>query len=155
MDWYLAVKTAHIVSASVLFGTGMGIAFFMWRSRAAESLQERLFAARYTVAADYIFTLPAVIVQPLTGFWLIHAGGFDPGEFWLVATYALFALSGICWLPVVWIQIQLKTMTAASLEHGTALPDRHHRLFRIWFLLGIPAFAAVIAMFGLMVVKPA
>ena len=70
----------------------MGIAFFMWRSRAAESLQERLFAARYTVAADYIFTLPAVIVQPLTGFWLIHAGGFDPGEFWLVATYALFAL---------------------------------------------------------------
>ena len=154
MDWYLVVKTAHILSASVLFGTGMGIAFFMWRSRASENPHTRVFATRYTVVADYVFTLPAVIVQPLTGIWLIHAGGFDPGEFWLITTYALFAVSGICWLPVVWIQIQLKNMAVASLESGIPLPDRYQRLFRIWFLLGIPAFSAVIAMFALMVAKP-
>ena len=29
-DTYLFWKTAHILSATILFGTGIGIAFFCW-----------------------------------------------------------------------------------------------------------------------------
>jgi uncharacterized membrane protein len=154
MDWHLIVKTVHIVSAAVLFGTGMGIAFFMWRSGTAGNAAERFFAARQTVLADYVFTLPAVIVQPLSGIWLIRSGGFDATEYWLAATYILYAMAGACWVPVVWIQIRLKALAAEAARSGTPLPDRYHRLFRIWFLLGWPAFGAVLTIFFLMVVKP-
>jgi uncharacterized membrane protein len=35
-----------------------------------------------------------------------------------------------------------------------ALPAWFHAWFRRWFALGVPAFAAVIAIYGLMIVKP-
>ena len=154
MEWYPLVTTIHIVSAAVLFGTGEGIAFFMWRSGTAAHAAERSFAARQTVLADYVFTLPAVVVQPLSGVWLIRSGGFDATDFRRAATYVLYALAGACWVPVVWIQIQLKALAAESAGNGTPLPDRYHRLFRIWFMLGWPAFGAILAIFFLMVVKP-
>jgi uncharacterized membrane protein len=154
MDWYFVAKTLHILSAAILFGTGAGIAFFMWQSRHAANPHERHFASRQTVLADFLFTLPAVIVQPLTGIWLIQLGGHDPAAPWLVGTYALYALAGACWLPVVGIQIRLKTMAGESVLHRAPLPDRYHHLFRIWFLLGWPAFISVIVIFWLMVAKP-
>lgn len=154
MDPYLAVKTLHILSSTVLFGTGIGIAFFMFRSAFTDDMGAKSYAARQTVLADYIFTLPAVIIQPLSGAWLVWQGGFHGTEGWLVATYALYALAGLCWLPVVWIQIRLKALVAHSQESGTPLPVAYRRLFRIWFLLGWPAFGALITVFYLMVAKP-
>lgn len=154
MDAYLIVKTLHIISATILFGTGLGIAFFMLRSHFTGNLHEKLFAARNTVLADTLFTLPAVIVQPLTGLWLVWHGGFGWMDLWLSATYALYIIAGLCWLPVVWIQIQLKNMLVESVAKGTPLPPRYHRLFKIWFLLGWPAFAGLVVVFFLMVAKP-
>lgn len=154
MDIYLIIKTLHIVSSTVLFGTGMGIAFFMACSYFAENIHQKLFAARITVLADYIFTAPAVIIQPLTGFWLVYHGGYEVFELWLVWTYLLYLLAGLCWLPVVWIQIVLKKMISVSLDQKTELPPRFHRLFRIWFLMGWPAFGGLVAIFFLMVFKP-
>lgn len=155
MDLYFFVKTLHILSATVLFGTGVGIAFFMLRSYFTDNIHEKFYAARNTVYADYIFTLPAVVLQPLTGFALILMGGYDWRDLWLSLTYAIYLLAGLCWLPVVWIQIQLKTMVADSIKHGTSLPARYHQLFKIWFLLGWPAFIGLVAVFFLMVAKPA
>ena len=154
MDWYSIIKTLHIISSTVLFGTGLGIAFFMLRSHFTDNLQEKFFAARNTVLADYLFTAPSIIIQPLSGAWLIWKGGFDPAALWLMWTYGIYTLAGLCWLPVVWIQIQLKQMVRAALDSGTSLPDRYHRLFRIWFILGWPAFLGLVAIFFLMVVKP-
>ncbi len=154
MDLYLIVKTLHIISSTILFGTGIGIAFFMFRSHFTDSLPEKLYAARNTVLADYLFTFPAVIVQPLTGMWLIWSVGYGWNELWLVSTYVIYAIAGACWLPVVWIQIQLKTMLAECVSNGTELPERYHKLFKIWFLLGWPAFAGLVIVFFLMVFKP-
>lgn len=154
MDWYLIVKVIHIISSTVLFGTGMGIAFFMLCSHFTDNLDQKFFAARFTVFADYIFTLPAVIIQPLSGVWLVHQGGYEYFEWWLTATYVLYVVAGFCWLPVVWIQIQLRQMLAHATGQSTALPARYHRLFRIWFWLGFPAFGAIITIFILMVFKP-
>ena len=152
--WYFALKFIHIVSSAVLFGTGLGIAFFMFRSRFTGSLQEKFFAIRTTVLADYLFTAPAAVLQPATGAWLIWEGGFRWDDGWLIATYVLYAIAGLCWLPVVAIQIRLKQIVAACLPAGKPLPDEYHRLFRVWFVLGWPAFLALAAVFFLMVVKP-
>jgi len=154
MDFYLTIKTLHILSATILFGTGLGIAFFMVRSYFTDNIQERFYASRNTVLADYLFTLPAVIIQPLTGIWLVTQGGFGAMDLWLSLTYGLYLVAGACWIPVVWIQIQLKKMLAHSVSSGEALPERYHKLFKLWFLLGWPAFTGLIIIFFLMVFKP-
>lgn len=154
MDTYFIIKTLHIIGSTILFGTGIGIAFFMYASKYTQNLHEKYFAARMTVLADYIFTTPAVILQPATGIWLIVNGGYGAHDLWLSATYGLYVLAGICWLPVVWIQIQLRKMLRDAVQHNTALPARYHKLFRIWFYLGWPAFISLIIIFFLMVVKP-
>lgn len=101
MDVYVIIKTMHIISAAVLFGTGLGIAFFFFFANRDTDLATRFFAARMTVLADFLFTLPAVILQPLTGFWLIYHAGYGWSETWLVATYIIYIIAGLCWLPVV------------------------------------------------------
>lgn len=152
-DAYLLVKTLHILSATVLFGTGLGTAFFFWSSRAADDAAQ-LFAARITVRADFLFTLPAVVIQPLTGFWLIALAGFDWSDGWLVASYGLYLLAGLCWLPVVWLQIRIKRMLEAKVSGGSFDAERFRRLRRAWFLLGWPAFGGLVVVFFLMVAKP-
>lgn len=154
MDTYFFVKTLHILSSTILFGTGIGIAFFMFRSFFTNDLHEKLYAARSTVVADYLFTFPAAIVQPITGLWLVWIVGYDWTALWLLITYIIYIIAGICWLPVVWIQIQLKWMLEHSVETNTDLPARYHKLFKIWFALGWPAFVGLVAAFFLMVVKP-
>ena len=154
MDIYFIIKTLHILSATILFGTGIGIAFFMFMSHFTNDIHEKSFATKTTVIADYIFTTPAVILQPLTGMWLISHGGYDPGATWLMWTYGLYILAGICWLPVVWIQIRLKNLIIASIDTNTALPASYHHLFKIWFFLGWPALISLIAILFLMVTKP-
>ena len=111
MTTYLIIKALHILSSAILFGTGIGIAFFMFRSHFTADIGEKYYAARNTVVADYVFTLPAVLLQPLTGAWLVWQGGFDWLDKWLFITYAIYLVAGVCWLPVVWIQIKLKEIT--------------------------------------------
>jgi len=154
MDLYFTIKVLHIISSAILFGTGMGIAFFMLMSCFTDDLREKFFAARMTVMADYLFTAPAVILQPVSGIWLIIHGGYDPTTSWLIWTYGLYALAGACWLPVVWIQIQLKKLTQIAVETKSPLPKVYYRLFKIWFFLGWPAFISLVAIFFLMVLKP-
>jgi uncharacterized membrane protein len=143
----------HILSATVLFGTGLGIAFFFWAAARSDD-RARLFAARTTVRADFIFTLPAVILQPITGALLIAKPGFDPREPWLLASLALYALAGLCWLPVVWLQIRMKRMLEAKVAGAEFDSAAFERLRKAWFLLGWPAFLALIVIFWLMVTKP-
>lgn len=155
MDLYIIFKTIHILSAAILFGAGIGIAFFMFRSWGTNNTQEKFFAARNTVLADYLFTFPAAVIQPASGVALVYMAGFDWASLWLTATYIIYIIAALCWLPVVWIQIQLKNMCKSASESGTELPQNYHTLFKIWFLLGWPAFLGLIVIFYLMVAKPA
>src|SRR5688500_14757674 len=154
MDTYLLLKVVHILSATVLFGTGLGIAFFFLMGLRSGDPAGAYVAARTTVVADMLFTLTAGIVQPLSGFWLIRLAGYDPLAPWLVWTYALYLLALACWLPVVWLQLRLRDMLAAKVR-GEAIDEaRFRRLFRWWFALGWPAFVALVTVFWLMVAKP-
>ena len=109
---------------------------------------------RNVVLADWLFTAPAVVVQPLTGVWMAHQAGYPMTTGWLAAALALYVLVGACWLPVVWLQVRMHRLAASAEQDGTALPPAYFRYARIWFLLGWPAFLGVIAIFYLMVLKP-
>ena len=154
MDLYVLVKSLHIISSTILFGTGIGIAFFMFRSTHTDNLNQKLYALNNTVLADTFFTFPAVIIQPLSGIALIHIAGYNWSDFWLKATYIIYIIAGLCWLPVIWIQIQLKDICTHALVKGSELSDKYYRLFKIWFLLGWPAFFGLLIVFYLMVAKP-
>ena len=152
---YALLKFVHIVSSTLLFGTGLGTAFFMWSTHRSRDVAAIASAARITVRADWLFTTPAVIVQPLSGVWLMQRAGFPPTSSWLVAGIALYLVAGACWLPVVALQLRVRNLAAAALRDGAPLPPAYFRCMRWWFALGWPAFAAVMATFWLMVAKPA
>lgn len=154
IDPYLLAKWAHILSSTVLFGTGIGTAFQMvWaiRTRRVETVHS---VASGVVVADWIFTTPAGLLQPLSGIWLVYLLGFSLFEPWLIVTYVLYVVAFACWLPVVFLQIRIRDLAKEALEHGTALPERIFTAFRVWFILGWPAFSALIVVYWLMVAKP-
>ena len=154
MDWYFLVKTLHIISATIVFGTGIGIANFMFFGARSRVPAERVFAARMTVKADFLFTLPSVIIQPASGAWLIWQGGFLWNDYWLTVTYGLYLLAAICWIPVVLIQIRMKGLLEQQSRGETFDAVAYAKLFRLWFALGWPAFGGLIIIFWLMVTKP-
>ncbi len=155
MDAFAWVKTAHILSATLLFGTGLGTAFFMWMSYRAGDVGAIAVTARHVVLADLLFTTPAVIIQPLTGAWMIERWQMPWSTPWVAAALALYVLTGLCWLPVVWIQWRAAQLARAAWRNHVPLPAAFHRLMGWWFALGWPAFFATAAIFGLMVFKPA
>jgi uncharacterized membrane protein len=154
MDPELILRWLHIIGACVLLGTGAGIAFFMMMAHRTGDAALIAGTARIVVVADKVFTATAAIAQPLTGWLLARQTGWDLTEGWLVASLALYVLTGACWLPVVRIQIVLRDLAAEAARNGTALPPRYRRLYRLWFTLGIPAFAAVLAILWLMIARP-
>jgi len=152
---YLAVKFLHLIGAAILFGTGLGIAFFLFRAERKEQPAAVAATLRTVVVADYVFTATAAIAQPLTGLVLVHLGGYALGETWIWASLALYGLIGACWLPVVALQIRMRDLAEAAVAASDTLPSAYRRLSRLWFWLGWPAFLAVIAIFWLMIAKPA
>jgi uncharacterized membrane protein len=151
---YLALKLVHILGSAVLFGTGLGIAFFMFMAHRTGDAAAIAHTARIVVVADALFTATAVVVQPLTGWAMAALVGFSTFHWWIKATLVLYVFVGLCWLPVVWIQLKLRDLAAAAARDGTALPARYHAYFKIWFWLGWPAFIGVLAIFILMIWKP-
>ena len=154
MSLYVALKIVHILSGAVLFGTGAGIAFFMLRANATRDAKTVADVGRIVVLADFVFTASAVVVQPISGLGLIHLQGWSLTSPWLLAAYGLYVLIGVCWLPVVWIQLRLRDLARAAAGTGAPLPARYHQLYRWWFALGWPAFAAIVVIAALMIVRP-
>lgn len=153
-DPYLWIKWAHILSATLIFGTGLGTAFHMLATHLRGDVRAVAAMTKNTVLADWLFTSPAAIVQPVTGFLLVGWAGYDLLESWLVVTYAIYAIAGGCWLKVVQLQLRMRNLARAASEHGESLPPAYHRAFRLWFILGWPAFLGMVSVFALMVMKP-
>jgi uncharacterized membrane protein len=151
---YLILKWIHIVSSTILFGTGIGSAFYMFMANRRKDVASIYFATRHVVIADWAFTTPAVIVQLLTGIGLVHILGYEFTDTWIFWGLALYAFAGACWLPVVWMQIKMRDMSKHALETGTELPARYWQMDRWWIILGSLAFPAIVVVFWLMVAKP-
>jgi uncharacterized membrane protein len=154
MTLFLLLKTAHIIGATVLFGTGAGIAFFMLMAHRTGDARIIAHTAGIVVLADTLFTATAVVAQPLTGAALAHMAGYPLFHGWIALSLALYVLVGAFWLPVVWMQLRMRDLARAAADAGALLPEAYHRLWRLWFAFGFPAFAAVVAILWLMVAKP-
>lgn len=154
MDWVHLLRWMHIVGATVLLGTGAGIAFFMVMAHRTRDARLIAHTASIVVLADWVFTASAVIAQPVTGILLALEMGWRLSEGWVLAALALYVFVGVFWLPVVWIQHTLRDIARQAVAEGAQLPDRYFRLYRIWFACGFPAFFAVLAILWLMVSRP-
>ena len=155
MEYYALARWLHVIGACVLLGTGSGIAFFMVMAHRTRSAALVAHVAGTVVVADFVFTATAVVAQPLTGWWLAEMTGRPLETPWIAASLALYVLTGVFWLPVVFIQKRLRDLARAAAAAGADLPRAYHRLYRIWFASGVPAFAAVLAIVWLMLAKPA
>lgn len=155
MTLYLLLKTLHILSSTLLFGTGLGSAYYAWRAWKSAQVATIATTFRHLVSADWLFTTPTAVIQPLSGLAMVHLAGWPLSQSWLLVTLILYGLAGLCWLPVVWLQIRVRDLAVQAERDGTPLPASAGRYMAWWFALGWPAFAAFVAIFFLMVVKPA
>jgi uncharacterized membrane protein len=152
--FYFLLKYLHLIGAAVLLGTGAGIAFFMLMAHLTKKTEVIAAVARIVVVADFLFTATAVVLQPVTGILLAREAGHSLTDGWIVLSVALYLFVGAFWLPVVWMQMKMRDLAQAAATVGAPLPDRYHRLFWTWFAFGFPAFAAVLAIFWLMMTRP-
>ena len=155
MSTYLLLKWIHILSSVTLVGVGFGSAFYLYfinRTRNVTAIAE---VSRLVVKADYWFTAPAAVIQPASGFALATMAGYPLSQTWLLATYMLFILAGMGWLPVVWLQIKMAKMAKVAADSDAELPQCYWRYAIIWERLGMLAFPSMLIVYGLMVFKPA
>jgi uncharacterized membrane protein len=154
MEWVHVLRWGHIIGACVLLGTGAGIAFFMVMAQRVKDARVIAHVAGTVVLADWLFTASAVVLQPITGALLAVEIGWRLTEGWIVLSLALYVFVGMLWLPVVWIQHRLRDLARTAAAAGEDLPGEYHGLYRIWFVAGFPAFAAVVVILWLMVTRP-
>jgi uncharacterized membrane protein len=145
---YLWIKLLHILSATVLFGTGMGTAFFMYRTYLSKNDDAMAVTTRNVVMADWLFTTPAVAIQLVSGLWLTSKLGIAYDSVWFITVISLFVFVGACWIPVVWIQIRIRDLIAENADR-----NEYRKLMQAWFVLGVLAFSSVIILFYMMVSK--
>jgi uncharacterized membrane protein len=150
---YIVVKWIHVISSTLLFGTGIGSAFYLLVASWRGDPHTVHFVARHVVIADWLFTATSIVIQPLTGFYLAHLAHMPLASAWLRWSILLYVVAALCWLPVVWLQMRMRDVARDADIAAIALPAIYWRYFRWWLALGVPAFFALVAVFYLMVSK--
>lgn len=150
---YASLKTLHILSMVILFGTGLGSAFYKWMADRSGNIAHIAATNRHVVLADWIFTTPTVIFQPISGLWMVYLLELPLTTSWIAVSLFLFVLAGLCWLPVVWLQIRMHKISEDAVARGSRLPENYWRMARLWFWLGVPAFTSMVFVVMLMVFK--
>jgi uncharacterized membrane protein len=154
MTLYFLIKYLHVLGAIVILGTGSGIAFFMLMAHRSRDAAFIARTATTVVIADMLFTLSAVLLQPLTGGWLMMLSATGFTERWLLASLGLYAVAGLFWVPVIFMQIEMRNLARIAEAGGKPLPPRYFVLFRRWVWSGIPGFGSVMIILWLMIAKP-
>jgi len=154
MTLYFLVKYLHVLGAIVILGTGAGIAFFMLMAHRSRDAAFIARTAGTVVIADMLFTLTAVLLQPVTGWLLMMLSSTGFTELWISVSLGLYAVAGLFWVPVIFMQIEMRDLARVAAAQNAALPPRYFALFRRWFLFGIPGFGSVMLILWLMITKP-
>lgn len=150
---YDYLKWIHILSAILLLGTGLGSAFYAARANRTGNLHAIRFVMRNVILADWLFTVPPIILLPVTGVWLMRINGYAFSALWLWLSLVLFGIAGLCWIPAAVLQYRMKAL-AGQAPDKERLPAVYWKYERIWSMFGVAAFPAVIAIFTLMIFKP-
>jgi uncharacterized membrane protein len=150
---YIYLKWIHILSAILLLGTGLGSAFYVWRAHRAGNMDAIRFVLRNVILADWLFTVPPIVLLPVTGVWLMRINGYPFSALWLWLSLVLFGIAGLCWLPAAFLQYKMKALADQALDKER-LTARYWQYERLWSILGAAAFPAILAIFTLMIFKP-
>jgi len=151
---FLIIKWIHIISSTLLFGTGLGSAFYKYMADRSGNIQTMAYTNKNVVLADWVFTTPTIIIQPITGILMVLMLGYSFTESWILLSIVLYFFAGACWLPVVVLQIRMRNISNEAVLNNKALPDLYWKQATIWFWLGIPAFISIVTVFFLMTNKP-
>lgn len=151
---YVTLKWLHIMSSTLLFGTGVGSAFCLLFASLTRDVRAVAVVTRYVVVADWLFTATTAVLQPLTGYLLIRSAGFPMTSTWISWSIVLYAGAVACWLPVIWLQMRMRDVAKAAAQSNAPLPMSYWRYFASWVVLGLPAFVAFVVIFYLTVAKP-
>lgn len=150
---FTTLKTLHVLSMVLLFGTGLGSAFYKWMADRTGQVAHMAATNRQVVLADWLFTTPTLVLQPLTGLWMLDRLGIHWTVPWVAASLVLYAVAGACWLPVVVLQLRMRSLTDDAVARGAPLTPAYGRMARVWFWLGVPAFLSMVLIVALMVGK--
>ncbi len=150
---YLILKALHVLSAVIFLGTGLGSAWFKWRADRTGDARVASWAARQIVIADWVFTVPAGLLLPVTGLWMAAIGGMDFGAGWILWGLGGYAVAGVLWLPAAWLQLRMRDLAARASRDGEPLPAEFHRYARAWAALGVPSFGAATVTVWVMIAK--
>jgi uncharacterized membrane protein len=147
----MILKWVHILSAIFLLGAGS--AFFQWRANRRGNLHAIRFALKNVILADWLFTMPPIMLIPVTGLWLMQISGYSFSDLWIWLSLTLFVIAGLCWAPAMFLQYKMKFLADNALDKER-LPASYWQFERLWKILGIAAFPAVLVIFSLMIFKP-
>jgi uncharacterized membrane protein len=151
---YEIAKWLHVLSSTLLFGTGLGSAYYMFFASRTGDAATIANVVRHVVIADWLFTATTIVFQPLSGLYLAHLARFPLTSAWIFWSFALYFVAGACWIPVVFLQIRMRRLAEAAARERAPLPAEYRRLLGVWTALGVPAFVALVIVFWLMVAKP-
>jgi len=151
---YLVVKWLHVLSSTLLLGTGVGSAYYLFFTSRSRDPRAVAVVAGEVAKADLLFTGTTIVFQPLSGLYLMHLAGWSWRQPWILWSLVLLGVTVLCWLPVVWLQLRLRDIAREAVRRGTPLPPAYDRALRWWVVLGFPALFALLAVFYLMVAKP-
>jgi len=151
---YLWLKFLHVISSTILFGTGIGTACTMLYAHRTGKIPIIASTARYVVLADWVFTGTSGFIQPITGFWMVALAGYSWTSLWIAGSIIGYLIAAFCWFPVVYLQLKIRDVSTEAEQTSSPLPPIYYRYFRYWFCLGWPAFISLIAVFYLMTNKP-
>ncbi|WP_392536434.1 DUF2269 family protein [Legionella sp. 227] len=152
---YFWLKFIHVISSTILFGTGIGTACTMLYGHQTGKTEVIAATTRYVVLADWIFTGTSGFIQPLTGFWMVYLAGYAWTSLWVMGSIIGYLIAAFCWFPVVYLQIKMRDFAVEAAQNNMPLPPIYFRYFKYWFCLGWPAFISLIIVFYLMTNKPA
>jgi uncharacterized membrane protein len=154
MTLYEGLKIIHIITASVLFGTGLGTAIYMLYANLLKNIPLIALATQRVVTADWLFTGISGVLQPLTGIAMLYLKGYKLTNTWAIAVFTCYGIAAVCWFIVVYLQIRCRDLAIAALKANTALPKQYQPYFVAWVILGVPAFLSLIVIFYLMANNP-
>ncbi|WP_334079003.1 DUF2269 domain-containing protein [Microbulbifer sp. M83] len=153
MNAYLVFKALHVLGAMVVFGTGIGIAWYALRGWRTGDIHIMQWISAETVAADWIFTAAAILLLLGSASGMLYASPTLLEMPWLRLSAFLTFLVFCLWVPVVFIQynIRRRLRTAPAREAAPGI----RRLLVCWYLLGALVLPLMVAIVFLMVMKPA
>lgn len=152
---YLWLKYIHILSSTILFGTGIGTASVMLYGYFLSDLRVKAAIYNYVVKVDWLFTGVTGFLQLVTGLWMVHIAHFPFATLWITGGLIGYSFTAVCWFIVVYLQIKIRNIAISALDTQTPLPPRYSIYFKWWFTLGWPAFISLLLVFYFMIMKPA